>query len=65
MNREFQPCGACAKFLPDVDLKANADGPGHCEGFDRPAHSTDRPCVLFAERDSWATRKAQHPPRWN
>lgn len=67
MNREFQPCGACAKFLPDASLRKDEEGPGYCEGYERSAHSQDiaSPCALFAERDSWATRKAQQPPCWD
>jgi hypothetical protein len=61
MTCEHLPCRHCARFIPDASLKANTDGPGHCEGFDRPAHSTDRPCVLFNEQGAWETRKAQMP----
>jgi len=56
MNREHQPCGTCSRFLPTGGQKAHEEGPGHCEGFERPAHSTDRPCVLFVERGSREAR---------
>jgi hypothetical protein len=61
MNREPEPCGKCARFLPAAQLRKGEDGPGHCEGFERPAHSTDQPCVLFNERGTWEARKAQMP----
>lgn len=53
MSREHPPCGQCARFVP---AKAGA---GHCEGFDRPAQSTDQPCVLFNERGSWKARQVE------
>lgn len=62
MNQDHAPCLHCARFIPTGKRKAHEDGPGHCEGHDRPAHSTDRPCVLFLEQGSWSTRKAQQAP---
>jgi hypothetical protein len=56
MSREHPPCGSCARFIGD-------EGPGHCEGFDRPAHSTDHPCVLFNERGSWKARQVEMPSK--
>ncbi len=56
MNRDHQPCGTCSRFLPTGAQKAHEEGPGHCEGFERPAHSTDRPCVLFVEQGSREAR---------
>lgn len=61
MTREHQPCGACARFLVAASRKKGEEGPGHCEGFDRTAHSTDAPCVLFNERGAWETRLAEQP----
>jgi len=62
MNRDHLPCRACARFLPTGGQKAHEDGAGLCQGFDRPAHSTDQPCVLFAEQGTWETRKSLAPP---
>jgi hypothetical protein len=62
MNREPLPCRICARFIPTGSRRRNEDGPGHCEGFDRPVHSTDPRCVLFNEQGAWETRKAQMPP---
>jgi len=56
MNRDHDPCRACGRFLIDASVRRNEEGPGHCEGFDRPAHSTDAPCVLFVERGSREAR---------
>ena len=56
MNHAHDPCGHCARFLPDAILRKGEDGQGRCEGFDRPAHSTDQPCVLFVERGSREAR---------
>jgi len=58
MNRH-DPCKACGRFLPDASLRKGEDGQGYCEGFDRPAHSTDAPCVLFVERGSRADRQSR------
>lgn len=60
MNHDHLPCGSCARFLA---ANRKGEGPGHCEGFDRPAYSTDEPCVLFIERGAWQTRKAEMPSR--
>lgn len=57
MKRDHDPCRTCARFLPTGGQKLHVDGPGHCECFDRPAQSTDRPCVLYVERGS---REARH-----
>lgn len=59
MNREPAPCGKCARFLPDASLRKGEDGPGYCEGYERPAHSTDiaQPCVLSLEPGSLAHRR--------
>jgi hypothetical protein len=62
MNREHLPCLHCARFIPDPGLRKDQHGPGYCEGDERPAHSTDQPCVLFNRQGSWETRKAQMPP---
>jgi hypothetical protein len=62
MNREPLHCRICARFIPAATLRKDEEGPGHCEGYDRPAHSTDTRCVLFNERGAWKTRKAQMPP---
>jgi hypothetical protein len=62
MNREPLPCRICARFIPTASQRRNEDGPGHCEGFDKPVHSTDPRCVLFNEQGAWETRKAQMPP---
>jgi len=62
MNRDHLPCRACARFLPTGGQKPHEGGAGLCQGFDRPAHSTYQPCVLFAEQGTWETRKAQMPP---
>lgn len=60
MNREPEPCGKCARFLHDAQLRKGEDGPGHCEGFERPAQSADIPwaCVLRLELGSLAHRRA-------
>lgn len=60
MNREPEPCGKCARFLPNAQLRKDEDGPGHCEGHERPAHSTDIPwaCVLSLPVGSLAHRRA-------
>jgi hypothetical protein len=59
MNREPEPCGKCARFLPDAQLRKGEDGQGHCEGFERQTHSTDIPwaCVLRLEPGSLAHRR--------
>jgi hypothetical protein len=59
MTREHPPCAGCGRFLSAVKVREGAQGPGHCEGFDRPAYSTDQPCVLFIERGAWKTRQAE------
>ena len=59
MTRAHDPCRACGRFLIDASVRRNEEGPGHCEGFDRPAHSTDAPCVLFVERGSRADRQSR------
>lgn len=60
MNRELEPCGKCARFLPDAALRKDEDGPGYCEGYERPAHSADvvQPCVLSMPIGSRAHRRA-------
>jgi hypothetical protein len=60
MNRELEPCGKCARFLPDANLRKGEDGQGHCEGYERPAHSTDiaQPCVLSLPIGSLTHRRA-------
>jgi hypothetical protein len=64
MNREPEPCRKCARFLPDAQLRKDEDGQGHCEGFDKPVHSTDDRCVLFIQRGSWRTRQSLQKPKW-
>lgn len=60
MNRDPEPCGRCARFIPDAQLRKDEDGPGYCEGFERPVHSTDIPrgCVLRMAPGSRAHRLA-------
>lgn len=60
MNREPEPCRKCARFLPDAQLRKDEDGPGYCEGFERPAQSADIPwaCVLRLPVGSLAHRRA-------
>lgn len=60
MNREPKSCRACVRFIPDAQLRKGDDGPGYCEGFERPAHSTDVPwaCVLRLSQGSLAHRRA-------
>jgi hypothetical protein len=62
MNREPLHCRICARFVSVATLRKDEEGPGYCEGYDRPAHSTDTRCVLFNEQGAWKTRKAQAPP---
>jgi hypothetical protein len=59
MNREPEPCRKCARFLPEAQLRKAEDGPGYCEGFERPAQSADIPwaCVLKLETGSKAHRR--------
>lgn len=54
MNREPEPCGKCARFVPAKT------GTGYCEGFERQAHSADIPwaCVLRLPQGSLAHRRA-------
>lgn len=60
MNREFQPCGQCSRFPPAVSAKEGAiERTGHCSGWEKQVISTDRPCVLFLERGTWQTRRAE------
>jgi hypothetical protein len=63
MNREPLHCRICARFIPAATLRKDEDGPGHCEGFDKPVHSTDTRCVLFNEQGSWKTRQMQMPSK--
>lgn len=60
MNRERPPCGQCARFIPDAQLRKHEDGPGYCAGYEQPAHSADiaQPCVLRMETGSKAHRRA-------
>jgi len=57
MNRIHDPCRCCARFLPTGGQKLHEDGPGLCEGNERPAHSTDHPCPLYLERGSKRARE--------
>jgi len=62
MTREFQPCGMCNRFPPAVSAKEEAtERKGHCSGWDKPVLSTnvERPCALFLERGTWATRQKE------
>ena len=60
MNREPAPCRACARFAPAAQLRKDEDGPGYCEGYERPARSDDIPwaCVLSLPAGSLAHRRA-------
>jgi hypothetical protein len=62
MTREYQPCGMCNRFPPPVSsTEATTERKGHCSGWDKPVLSTDvaQPCVLFLERGTWETRRAE------
>jgi hypothetical protein len=60
MNREPAPCRACARFIPDAQLRKGEDGTGYCEGYERSARSDDIPwaCVLSLLVGSLAHRRA-------
>lgn len=65
MNREPKPCRACARFIPDAQLRKDEDGPGYCEGYEklRRHDETNEACVLFnrakdeAKRRAWAEQQ--------
>jgi len=56
---DHQPCSQCNRFTPSA-VKGE-EQPGHCSGWEKPVLPTnvERPCVLFNERDTWATRQAE------
>lgn len=59
MTTEHDPCGMCDRFTPDSPKDVAGQQHGHCSGYDKPALTTDHPCVLFNERGTWATRQRQ------
>jgi len=54
-----QPCSTCNRFSPS-GVKGE-EQPGHCSGWEKPVLPTnvEQPCVLYVERDTWATRKTE------
>lgn len=60
MTREHDPCGMCDRFPPAASAKEAATArTGYCSGWEKDVLSTDRPCVLFNERGTWAARQRQ------
>jgi hypothetical protein len=56
---DAQPCSECNRFTPSA--VKDEEQPGHCSGWEKPVLPTnvERPCVLFNERNTWATRQAE------
>jgi len=56
---DHQPCSLCNRFTPSA--AKGDEQTGHCSGWEKPVLPTnvERPCVLFNERDTWATRQAE------
>lgn len=59
MNREHQPCGMCNRFPPAKAKDEGVERAGYCSGWEKQVLSTDQPCVLFLERGTWETRRAE------